>query len=275
MKIIMAEKFGFCYGVERAVQKVLESSKENKVYTYGPIIHNSQFVEKLEGKGVIVLEDTEKAKKGDIVIIRAHGVSPKVKKELEGKGAEIIDGTCPKVIRIQKLVGRLEKGGSQIIIIGKKDHPEIIGILGNIERGLAVHSKEDVEALDKDFEKVAVVVQTTEDIEVFKKIVKLLEDKFKNIEIFNTICDATIERQQGAIEAANESDCMIVIGGKHSSNTRHLADVCNKIKKTYYIETAEEINDDWFKDVKTVGMTAGASTPDYIISEVKSKIEGV
>jgi len=210
-----------------------------------------------------------------LVIIRAHGVSPSVKKRLKKRGAILIDGTCPNVLVIHRLAERLEKEGNQVIIIGNKDHPEIVGIMGNLKKGIVINSLEEVSKLDNDQKQIVIISQTTEEIEKFKKLVKALKSKFKNVRVHNTICDATHERQEGALSVAKKSDCMIVVGGKHSSNTTHLADICKKIVKTYHIETAEEIVKNWFKNVKIVGVTAGASTPGYIVDSVLLKLKEI
>jgi len=275
MKIILAKKIGFCFGVKKSVEKVFKAlEKEKDVFTFGPLIHNNQFVKRLEDMGVRVINETKKVKKGSIVIIRAHGLPPTTKKEIEKMGAEVIDGTCPKVLLLHVLARKLEKEGKKVIIIGDGNHPEVIGVKGNLKNGIVLDSVQEVEKLD-DFDDVGVLVKTTEEVEKFKEISKALKNKFKKIIIHNTICDATDERQSEAKKVAKLSDVMIVVGGKHSSNTLHLVDVCKKQTTTYQIETKDDINERWFEEAKTVGITTGASVPDYIVEEILEKLKNI
>jgi len=276
MKVIKAEKMGFCFGVKRAIEKVEQALKEEKkVYTFGALIHNNQFVEKMKKEGVEIVENEKEIKPGMTVIVRAHGLPPKTMKEIEKKGAAIIDATCPKVLNIQRLAKRFESNGKNVIIIGNSSHPEIIGIMGNLETGIVVREPEEVDRLPDNFEEIAVVSQTTEEQERFEKIVGILSKKFKNIEIYNTICEATKERQDGAKKTTKEADAMIVLGGKHSSNTTHIANICGQLVKTFHFETADEIDGLDLKGVSKIGITAGASTPDYLIEEAVQKLNQI
>lgn len=276
MKVIRADEMGFCLGVQRAIGKVLDTSLGKKnIFTFGPLIHNKQFVKKLKDMNIGVIESIDDIEEGTTIIIRSHGISPAVRKEIEGKGANIVDGTCPKVLMIHKLVERLEKEGNTVIVIGDKDHAEIKGVMGNLENGIVVNSLEEIEKLDKNLGNVAVVVQTTLEIKRFEELLKALQSRYKDVKIHKTICDATHKRQEGAKNTAKEADVMIVVGGKHSSNTTHLADVCEKITKTYHIETVDELEESWFEGAETVGVTAGASAPDDIINNIILKIEGI
>lgn len=273
MKVIKAEKMGFCFGVKRAIEKAEQAlKKESKINTFGALIHNSQFVEKLKKEGVGIVEDVQDIEPGTTVIVRAHGLPPKTMKDIEKKGAAIIDATCPKVLNIQRLAKRLESNGKNVIIVGNSSHPEIIGIMGNLESGIVVRELEEVDRLPDNLGEVAVLSQTTEEQERFEKIVESLSKKYKNIEIYNTICEATKERQDGAKKTAHETDAMIVLGGKHSSNTTHIANICEQLVRTFHIETAEEIDGLDLKGVSKIGITAGASTPDYIIEEAVQKL---
>jgi len=280
MEVRLAKTAGFCFGVRRAVDTVYEQvdkCEDEKIYTYGPIIHNEEVVKDLRSKGVEVLNTLEELKvlSEGIVIIRSHGVSKKVYEILEERGVRCVDATCPFVKKIHKIVEKESAEGKHIIIIGDAKHPEVQGIMGWAGDKVSVIKTEE-EANDyfapKNAE-ICIVAQTTFNYNKFKYLVEIISKKSYNISVLNTICSATKERQTEAESIANEVDAMIVIGDKHSSNTQKLFEICsNACNNTYYIQTLEDLNMDQLKSVKTVGITAGASTPKNIIEEVQNNV---
>ncbi|SHK17916.1 4-hydroxy-3-methylbut-2-enyl diphosphate reductase [Thermocrinis minervae] len=278
MEIIIAEHAGFCFGVKRAIRLAEESAKEaeGNVYTEGPLIHNPQEVRRLEALGVKVLNGNT-LKGGDTIIIRSHGIPPKRERELLSKGIKIVDATCPYVKAVHEAVQKLSKEGYFVVIVGEKNHPEVIGTLGYLEEvggvGTVVESKEDLkDVLGK--EKVGVVAQTTQNEQFFKEVVGEIALWCKELKVINTICNATSERQEDVYKLAGNVDVMIIVGGKNSGNTRRLYEISKALNpKSYHVETAEELQKEWFEGVKRVGITAGASTPDWIIQEVYQRIK--
>ncbi|MBQ4156476.1 MAG: bifunctional 4-hydroxy-3-methylbut-2-enyl diphosphate reductase/30S ribosomal protein S1 [Clostridia bacterium] len=274
-KIELGEKAGFCFGVNRAielVEKLLDEGK--KVCTLGPIIHNPQMVERLANRGVKTVETVDEVPDGYTVVIRSHGVDKATYEKCEQKGLEVCDATCPFVYKIHKIVEKNTDENTPVFIAGDKDHAEVVGIMGFAASD--VYCFKDEEELQTVIEKCQnmsknppiVVSQTTFNAkkwEIFKKIIKKV---YTNAIFFDTICDATTERQNEAEELAKKADLMVVIGGKHSSNTKKLFEICSKRTKTVLIETADELNPAEFKSVRFVGVTAGASTPAVIIKEV-------
>lgn len=275
MEIKTAKSAGFCFGVERAVQLVYEEAKDDKkVYTYGPIIHNEEVVRDLEEKGVKVInnmEELETSEKGTIVI-RSHGIGKAVQDKMEQIGYQIIDASCPFVKKIHRIVSKESKDGRIIVIIGNSKHPEVQGIKGWCENDVyIVENKEDAEnlCLPED-SRVCIVSQTTFNYKKFEELVEIISKKRYDILALNTICNATEKRQKESRELAKNSDAMVVIGGEHSSNTQKLYEICkNECKNTYYIQTVEDLNLAELKSFQTVGITAGASTPNKIIKEVQ------
>ncbi|MDO4788277.1 MAG: 4-hydroxy-3-methylbut-2-enyl diphosphate reductase [Johnsonella sp.] len=274
-----AKTAGFCFGVEKAVKIVYDEveKKGGKVYTYGPIIHNEVVVEDLEKRGVDIIyegEDLSRLEKGTI-IIRSHGIARAVQEDLEKAGMKIVDATCPFVKKIHRIVERECKKGRKVIIIGNPSHPEVEGIKGwGNEDTLAVKDEEDFVnlALPKET-KISVVAQTTYNFNKFEKIIDKIKFMGYDITCFNTICNATQERQIEAEEIASEVDAMIVIGGKNSSNTSKLVDICNKsCKNTIFIQTLDDLDTKKLVSVRSVGITAGASTPKHIIEEVQNNV---
>lgn len=279
MEIIKAKTAGFCFGVKRAMDTVYEQLKSNeKIYTYGPIIHNEQVVEELEEKGVIVInsfEEIERAKDG-ILIIRTHGVPKEVYRVLEEKGIRYVDATCPFVKRIHSIVEKKSMEGDKIIIIGNEGHPEVEGIRGWCENeAQVVESVEQAKNVSvHSDEKITVVSQTTFNLKKFQDLVEILKEKRYNVNVANTICNATEERQTEARGISKEADVMIVIGGAHSSNSRKLYEICsNECEATYFIQTLDDLYlEELPKSVGLVGITAGASTPNNIIEEVQNYV---
>jgi 4-hydroxy-3-methylbut-2-enyl diphosphate reductase len=276
MKVIIAKQAGFCFGVKRATQMAFEAAgKDQNTYTLGPIIHSPQVVGKLEELGIHALDSLDGLECGTI-IIRSHGVEQKQINDAQNKNLCIVDATCPFVKKAQEDVKSLSEAGYGVIVVGDADHPEVQGIVSyGGEKVFVVASGEEVRKLPK-MSKVGVVAQTTQSFENLKNVVCECLQRGGEIRVYNTICDATAVRQEEAKELAGQVDCMLVIGGFNSANTRRLLEVCAEIQpRTYHIETAAEIDPAWFHDVELVGVTAGASTPKWIIDEVVSKIEAL
>ena len=278
MEVIVAKTAGFCFGVRRAVDTVYEqiAAAKKPVYTFGPIIHNEQVVQDLEKKGVRVIETEEELKKltDAIVIIRSHGVGPQIYRILENQGITVVDATCPFVKKIHRIVEE-QKKDRRIIIVGNRSHPEVMGIRGwGDERTLVVETAEELDHLPlSPGEKLCVVAQTTFNYNKFQDLVEKFEKKGYDILVLNTICNATQERQVEARRIASEVDAMLVIGGRHSSNTRKLYEICQKeCKNTYFIQSLGDFNPECVNSVRSVGITAGASTPNQIIEEVHTNV---
>ena len=275
MEITVAKTAGFCFGVKRAVEKVYDQIATGKkpIYTYGPIIHNEEVVQDLEEKGVQVINSKEEleALKEGVVVIRSHGVGREIYELLERQGLELVDATCPFVKKIHKIVREQCEAGRRVIIVGNEHHPEVEGIKGwGNEYTLAVESLEEFEnlALRPD-EKLCIVAQTTFNYNKFQDLVEIISEKGYDINVFNTICNATEERQTETRELAKKSDAMIVIGGRHSSNTQKLFEISKKeCSNTFYIQTKNDLNMEDFSNIGMLGITAGASTPNNIIKEV-------
>lgn len=277
MEVILAKSAGFCFGVKKAVDKVYEHVGEENVYTFGPIIHNEEVVKDLEEKGVKVInsvEELEKIEKGTI-IIRSHGVAKSVYDRINELGFEIIDATCPFVLKIHRIVEEESRNGRTIVIIGNDQHPEVEGIKGwSHTPTIVIDTEEKAAAFDApQGEKLCIVSQTTFNYNKFKELVEIISKKGYDILIRNTICNATEERQTEAKEIARKADVMIVIGGKSSSNTRKLYEICqNECKNTYYIQTLRDLDLYKFSSAGCIGITAGASTPNNIIEEVHTNV---
>ena len=279
MEVIVAKTAGFCFGVKRAVEQVYEQIEKAKkpVYTYGPIIHNEFVVKDLEEKGVRVLNTEEElaALKDGIVIIRSHGVGKHIYELLEARHITVVDATCPFVKKIHRIVEQQTAEGRRVIIIGSPEHPEVQGIRGwGSDTTLVVEKPEQIENLPVGIgEKLCVVSQTTFNYKKFQDLVEKFEKKGYDILVLNTICNATQERQVEARRIASEVDAMIVIGGRHSSNTQKLYEICQKeCKNTYFIQSLGDFNPECVNSVRSVGITAGASTPNQIIEEVHTNV---
>lgn len=278
MKVTLAKSAGFCFGVKRAVEMVYkEAETGKKVYTLGPIIHNEQVVQDLEQKGVRVIDTPEElSKKEDAtVIIRSHGISADVYHQLEDKKVRIVDATCPFVSKIHRIVEKKYQEGSCIVIVGNANHPEVEGINGWCNGAATViGSVSEAENYSQEpARKLCVVAQTTFNYKKFKDIVDIFSKKSYDIDVMNTICNATEERQTEAAAIAGDSDAMIVIGGKHSSNTQKLYEICKNVcPDTHFIQTLDDLDLKQFQSFRSVGITAGASTPNTIIKEVQSYV---
>lgn len=276
VEVKVAKTAGFCFGVERAVQMVYEQIQQNQtVYTFGPIIHNEEVVSDLQKRGVKVVHTKEQlsAISEGSIIIRSHGVSNDIYQIIQEKGLQLIDATCPFVKKIHNIVKEKSKMGYTIIIIGNPNHPEVEGIKGwCMGTAIVIQSKEDAKKLEfLEEEKVCVVSQTTFNYKKFKDIVEILTKKRYDILALNTICNATEERQMEARTLSKSVDAMIVIGGTHSSNTQKLYEICKKeCDHTYYIQTLVDLDLSFIESFCSVGITAGASTPNNIIKEVQT-----
>ena len=281
MKITLAKSAGFCFGVKRAVDTVYEqlemsAAEKQPIYTFGPIIHNEEVVRDLEEKGVTVLESVEeleeRAAHGGTVIIRAHGVEKGISEKIKELGYTLVDATCPFVLKIHRLVEKHSAEGAQIVIIGNEKHPEVQGIKSwSLDPHTAViATPEEAEKYQAESgKKVCIVAQTTFNYNKFQELVEIFSKKGYDILAVNTICNATSTRQTEAESLAKDSDAMIVIGGTHSSNSRKLYEICkNQCENTFFIQTAEDLPDIPVSSFASLGITAGASTPNTIIQEV-------
>ncbi len=278
MEIRLAGSAGFCFGVKRAIDKVYEQIETGKtIYTYGPIIHNEEVVKDLADKGVRVIETKEELNRltEGTVVIRSHGVAKEIYDYLERQGLECIDATCPFVKRIHNVVEKESLAGKHIIVVGNPDHPEVEGIVGWCQGPVTVLEtlKEAEDYTPKEGTSLCIVAQTTYNYKKFQDIVEIFEKKGYNGSVVNTICNATEERQTQSRELAKEADVMIVIGGKHSSNTRKLYEICSReCANTYFIQTLDDLHLELPKSVRLVGITAGASTPNKLIEEVQNYV---
>ena len=281
MNVELAKTAGFCFGVKRAVDTVyqqIEQYRGEKIFTYGPVIHNEEVIKDLRSHGVEVLNDEEELKTADadVVVIRSHGVAKYIYDILEERGITCVDATCPFVKKIHKIVAEKSAEGSYIVIVGNGEHPEVQGIRGWAgEQVTVVQTQEDAERFelpDKD-QKVCIVAQTTFNYNKFKELVEIISKKRYDIIVLNTICNATKERQTEARQIAARVDAMVVIGDKRSSNTQKLFEICKEeCLNTYYIQTLDDLDINQLRSVESVGITAGASTPNKIIEEVQNNV---
>ncbi|RHD13440.1 4-hydroxy-3-methylbut-2-enyl diphosphate reductase [Eubacterium ventriosum] len=280
MEITVAKSAGFCFGVQRAVDSVYKELEENsgKIYTFGPIIHNEQVVEDLNKKGIEVIDTVEQLKeiKEGTVVIRSHGVAKEIYDILEQQKLKMVDATCPFVKKIHNIVLDESNNGKTIIIIGNDNHPEVEGIKGWVNGEVIVINKEEqIEKLSlPEQTKACIVSQTTFNHNKFKYLVEIIRKKGYDITVVNTICNATHVRQVEAQKISSNVDGMIVIGGKNSSNTQKLYDICrNECENTFYVQTVKDLNLHELKSLKSIGITAGASTPKNIIEEVRTECQ--
>lgn len=276
-EILVAEKAGFCEGVERALNIVMEAIQEAgpPLYTYGPLIHNTQVVSYLESLGVKEVDRIEDIPRGSRVIIRSHGVGPSEYKKMEERDLKIIDATCMFVKKAQRMASELYRGGYSIMILGLRDHPEVRALRDFVDdEALIAGSVDELPQFDDPPESLGVICQTTLNTEFFEEAVERLSRQVPNLVVRNTICDATATRQRAARDLAGQVDAVVVIGGRHSSNTRKLTDICrDRGVDTYHVETADELRRGWFLGRTRIGVTAGASTPDWMIEEVIRAIQ--
>ena len=274
MKVVLAKTSGFCFGVKRAVDLVYkEIAKGKKIYTYGPIIHNEEVVADLANKGVGLIRSIEELKgiTEGTIIIRSHGVSKEVYDIIEAQGLNIVDATCPFVLKIHRIVRKQSEQKRHIIIVGSDSHPEVEGIKGWCQNNFTVIENvagaQDFKALEG--QTVCIVSQTTFNYKKFQDLVEIISKKGYDIIVLNTICNATEERQTEARQLAMESEAMVIIGGQHSSNTQKLYEISKlECENTYYIQTLKDLDMEKLQSFRSVGITAGASTPNNIIKEV-------
>ncbi len=274
MKIVLADSAGFCFGVKRATQLAFKAAEETcRICSLGPIIHSPQVVEKLENKGVRVVEKLEDIEEGT-VIIRSHGITAGELEEIKARNLIPVDATCPFVKKAQDYATMLCSEGYSVVLVGEKDHPEVKGIISYTRDGevtVVADSREAQHLPGKG--KIGIVAQTTQSFENLRQVTTVCLDKSKEVRVFNTICDATSVRQEEARKIAREVDLMLIVGGFNSANTTRLAQICRELQaRTYHVETASEIDPSWFCSVETVGITAGASTPRWIIDEVVERV---
>lgn len=278
MKVVIADHSGFCFGVEKAIDTAFSQSSINKdtIYTLGPIIHNKQAVDKLEDHKIKAINDLDEINDGT-VIIRSHGVSKRTYDKANKEKINLIDATCPFVRKIQNIVREYKEKGYNIVIIGNPNHPEVIGINGwSNDESYIVKSREDIDNIPN-MDKMCIVVQTTMSVDLYLELTKVLENKAEDVVKFNTICSATKDRQESAKNLAKEVEVMIIVGGYHSSNTQKLVEICKTEKSdtTFHVEVADELPIDLLKEYETVGVTAGASTPKWIIDEVIKELKKI
>jgi len=273
MIVKLASSYGFCFGVKRAI-KIAEEHTNSA--TMGPLIHNKKEIGRLKDDfNVGLYSNLDDVKQKDTVIIRTHGIPKNDLKELKQKDAKIINATCPFVTTPQQIVKKMTQDGYSIVIFGDENHPEVKGVQSYGDDVYVVLEPEELEIIRFKNDKIATVAQTTRKKEKYLEIINFLILRYKEVRVFNTICDATFENQAAARELSNEVDIMIVIGGKNSSNTKQLLSICEENCESYLIEDENEIDLNWFKGKQTCGITAGASTPDWIIQEVVDKIQGI
>jgi len=273
MKVKLAKNYGFCFGVKRAIE-IAEQHKNSA--TMGPLIHNQKEISRLKNNfNVDLYENISEVKKNDTVIIRTHGITKNDLQTLRKHDAKVINATCPFVTTPQQIVKNMSREDYSIIIFGDDEHPEVKGVKSYGKDVHVVRSVDELKNISPKYDKIATVAQTTKQKDHYSEIINALMIKYKEVRVFNTICDATFENQAAADELSKEVDIMIVIGGKNSSNTKQLFYICEANTISYHIEDEKELDTDWFKNKSTCGVTAGASTPDWIIKNVCSAIEKI
>ena len=278
MEVLLAEEYGFCFGVERAVDMVEDALSEGvRIRSLGALIHNSQEMQRLEAKGVTTISSPVEADRNATAVIRAHGVTPQVQRELEEKAAHVIDATCPFVTRVQHLAERAAAEGRDVVVAGNPDHPEMIGVVGYAPQNTyVVRDASEVASLPA-LRRPLVVSQTTIKLQTFREVADAVRAKSDTEpQVINTICSATRDRQDAARALAGQVDAFYVIGGRHSSNSVKLLAVCKEqCERSFLIETADEINPDDFVGINRVGVTAGASTPNWLIEQVVERLRTI
>jgi (E)-4-hydroxy-3-methyl-but-2-enyl pyrophosphate reductase len=276
MEVLLANEYGFCFGVERAVEMVEDALGVGApVRTLGPLIHNTQEMQRLECEGVSTVQDPEQVQSNEIAVIRAHGVTPQVQSELERRAAQVVDATCPFVTRVQRLAERAATEGRHVVVAGNPDHPEMIGVVGYApDNTFVVRDAEEVATLPP-LHAPLVVSQTTLKLKTFLEVAEAVKSKADaEPQVVNTICSATRDRQDAARALAGLVDVFYIIGGKHSSNSIKLLAVCQEqCARSFLIETQDEINPDDLNGAKRVGVTAGASTPNWLIDQVVKRLK--
>ena len=274
MGVTVIKEAGLCFGVKRAIQLAFKAAaaQSGRVFTLGPLIHNPQVVAELAEAGVEVISDLHQGEQGTL-IVRSHGLHPQILQQAKAKGLNIVDATCPFVKKVQRYAAALRHDGYQVVIIGDKDHPEVQAIKGCSGNEIVVlGDKNQINRLDLG-KKLCVVAQTTQSAINFSEIVSGLVERAKEIKIYNTICEATSIRQKATLELAKRVDLMVIVGGRNSANTNRLVQLCRQINTpTYLVEVAEEIDPHWFEGKQQIGVSAGASTPHWIISQAVERL---
>ena len=278
MKVTVAPGSGFCFGVKRALKIAFDAARKHDgpVATLGPIIHNPQVVARLEEEGLSVVDDLDRIPAGGTLVVRSHGLPASVIEEASKRGIAIVDATCPFVKQTQDAAARLESEGYQIVIVGEEDHPEVLSVMSNLkDPATVVDGSSGIEGLGMRGE-VGVVCQTTQPIEHLRAVVDALLPTVRELRVFNTICAATLERQENALKLAGRVDLMLVVGGRNSANTRRLWELCREAgSDAYHIETEQELEPEWFEGKKEVGVLGGASTPHWIVDAIVERVEGI
>ncbi|MEW6515294.1 MAG: 4-hydroxy-3-methylbut-2-enyl diphosphate reductase [candidate division FCPU426 bacterium] len=277
MEIRLAKHAGHCFGVKAAIQTAFKTARREKqpIYTLGPIIHNPQVVDKLRSEGVAPVNNLSEIGKG-VIIIRSHGVAPQVLTEARERGLKVVDATCPFVKRAQNQAQELVKQGYALVILGDMSHPEVEGILGTVNGEAAVVSDGRSAAQLPMKSRYGLIAQTTQSLENLQEVACSLLTRAVELKVINTICNATTQLQQETRELAGEVDVMLVVGGRNSANTSRLASICQETGvRHYHIETASEIQPGWFEGVSRVGVTAGTSTPEWVIADVMERLHQV
>lgn len=274
MEVIRLKHTGFCFGVRRAIERVTKEvdKGQGKVYTLGPIIHNPQTVNMLKEQGVIPVEDLSQVENDGIVVFRTHGIRKEEEAYICEKGLKSIDATCPFVKRVRKHAVYLRKHGYKVVIAGDKNHPEIKSVLSYLDNdGIVLRESCSIEG-----RKIGVVSQTTLNWETFRDIVAGLLGGAEEVRVYNTICRSTRERQKEVVETAGLVDVMLIAGGKNSSNTARLYEIAKQVQpRTYHIETESDLDPEWFSGIRKVGLTGGASTPDFIIDSLDRRLKNL
>ena len=273
MEVLLADKAGFCFGVQRAINTAFKAAGGGKVYCLGPLIHNPQEVARLREAGVETVDDFTALRPGDSLIIRSHGVPPGVLVRAREQGLHVIDLTCPFVAKAQQHAELLMQEGYQVVVVGEPQHPEVQSILGHAgDNAVVVEGPEDIERMQLQG-RLGIVAQTTQSYGNFSEIVLRLLRLSKELKVFNTICSSTKERQEAASILASRVDAMIVVGGRNSANTTRLVTLCREAgKPAYHVEVEDEIRPEWLEGIRTVGVTAGASTPGWVIEAVVKRL---
>ena len=278
MKVLLADERGFCFGVERAVEMVEDSlGQDETVRTLGPLIHNNEEMGRLAESGVATISEPVQIKRGETAVIRAHGVTPSVQKDLEERASKVVDATCPFVTRVQRLASRAAAEDRHVVVVGNPEHPEMIGVKGYApEHAFVIKGEEEVSTLPK-LKNPMVVSQTTIKAKTFFDTADAIKEVAEGeTQVINTICSATRDRQDSARALAGQVDAFYVIGGQHSSNSRKLLAVCKEqCEKSFLIQTEQDIDPDDLQGVEIVGVTAGASTPNWLIDNVVKKLESL
>lgn len=275
-QVIVADKAGACFGVERAIELVRSAAAhaDGGVFTLGPLIHNPRVVDELEHAGVHVASSVDEAA-GGTLILRTHGVKPSEQARAEEVCSEVVDATCPFVKKVHRAVERLTRDGFEVVVVGEKGHPEVDATLAHADGSQAIADADEARSAELG-SRVGIVVQTTQTASNLADVVSAIDDGSREVEVVNTICEATSQRQGSAAELASHVDAMVVIGGRNSANTTHLAEICSgRCSRTYHIEDADELDPSWFEGAETIGITAGASTPASQIDAVRTALESL